>query len=319
MKQNNAKSLIALIVIILLILIGNPFYTLQEGRQAVITQFGDPVGDPITKAGLHLKIPFIQKVNIFEKRVLEWDGDPNQIPTKDKRYIKIDTTARWRIVDALKFFQSVYDESGAHARLDDVIDAAVRDIITSHNLVEIVRSSNRIIEDFDKIKEEGKLFIEESQLEKVGKGRSQLRELIITNAKSGLRSQFGIELLDVRIKRLNYVKEVQRKVYDRMISERKRAAEEYRSEGRGAQAEISGKTEKELNQIRSQAYKKAQKIKGKADAKATKIYANAYNKDPDFYSFLQTLKTYKDTVDSDTTLILTTDAEYFKYLQQSSP
>ncbi len=319
MKQNNAKGLIALIIIILLILIGNPFYTLQEGRQAVITQFGDPVGDPITAAGLHLKIPFIQKVNIFEKRVLEWDGDPNQIPTKDKRYIKIDTTARWRIVDALKFFQSVYDEQGAHARLDDVVDAAVRDIITSHNLVEIVRSSNRIIEDFSKIKKEGKLFIEESQLERVKKGRSQLRELIITNAKSGLRSQFGIELLDVRIKRLNYVEEVQRKVYDRMISERKRAAEEYRSEGRGAQAEIGGKTEKELKQIRSQAYKEAQKIQGKADAKATKIYADAYSKDPDFYSFLQTLKTYKNSVDSDTTLILTTDSEYFKYLQQSSP
>jgi modulator of FtsH protease HflC len=319
MKQNNAKGLIALIVIILLVLIGNPFYTLQEGRQAVITQFGDPVGDPITTAGLKLKIPFIQKVNTFEKRVMEWDGDPNQIPTKDKRYIKIDTTARWRIIDALKFFQSVYDETGAHARLDDVVDAAVRDVITSHNLVEIVRSSNRIIDDFDKIKEDGKLFIKESQLERVEKGRSQLRELIITNAKAGLRSQFGIELLDVRIKRLNYVEEVQRKVYDRMISERKRAAEEYRSEGRGAQAEIGGKTEKELKQIRSQAYKKAQKIQGKADAKATKIYANAYSKDPDFYAFLQTLKTYKTTIDSNTTLILTTDAEYFKYLQQPSP
>ncbi|MCF7916624.1 MAG: protease modulator HflC [Candidatus Omnitrophica bacterium] len=319
MKKNNAKGLIALIVIILLILIGNPFYTLQEGRQAIITQFGDPVGDPITKAGLHLKIPFIQKVNIFEERVLEWDGDPNQIPTKDKRYIKIDTTARWRIVDALKFFQSVYDETGAHARLDDVIDAAVRDIITSHNLVEIVRSSNRILDNFDKIKAEGKLFIEESQIEKVKNGRNNLREMIITNAKAGLRSQFGIELLDVRIKRLNYVQEVQRKVYDRMISERKRAAEEYRSEGRGAQAEITGKTDKELKQIQSEAYKKAQKIKGKADAEATKIYANAYTKDPDFYSFLQTLKTYKSTVDANTTLILTTEGEYFKYLKQSSP
>ncbi|MCF7873675.1 MAG: protease modulator HflC [Candidatus Omnitrophica bacterium] len=319
MKQSNAKGLIALIIVILLILIGNPFYTLKEGKQVVITQFGDPIGDPITKAGLHLKIPFIQKVNTFEKRVLEWDGDPNQIPTKDKRYIKIDTTARWRIVDALKFFQSVYDEVGAHARLDDVVDAAVRDVITSHNLVEIVRSSNRILENFDKIKEEGKLFIEESQIEKVRSGRNDLRTMIISNAKEGLRSQFGIELLDVRIKRLNYVEEVQRKVYDRMISERKRAAEEYRSEGRGAQAEITGKTDKELKLIQSEAYKKAQKIKGKADAKATKIYADAYSKDPDFYSFLQTLKTYQNTVDSDTALILTTDAEYFKYLQKSSP
>ncbi|MCF7886931.1 MAG: protease modulator HflC [Candidatus Omnitrophica bacterium] len=319
MKQNNAKGLITLIVIILLILVGNPFYILKEGRQAIITQFGDPVGDPIVKAGLHLKIPFIQKINIFEKRVLEWDGDPNQIPTKDKRYIKIDTTARWRIVDALKFFQSVYNESGAHARLDDVVDAAVRDVITSHNLVEIVRSSNRILDNFDNIKKEGKLFIEESQIEKVSSGRNKLREMIITNAKAGLRSQFGIELLDVRIKRLNYVEEVQRKVYDRMISERKRAAEEYRSEGRGAQAEITGKTDRELKLIQSEAYKKAQKIMGQADAKATKIYANAYNKDPDFYAFLQTLKTYKNTIDSNTTLILTTDAEYFKYLQQPSP
>ncbi|MFO8052750.1 MAG: protease modulator HflC [Candidatus Omnitrophota bacterium] len=319
MKQSNAKGLIALIIIILLLLIGNPFYILKEGKQAVITQFGDPVGDPVTEAGLQLKIPFIQKVNIFEERVLEWDGDPNQIPTRDKRYIKIDTTARWKIVDALKFFQSVYDETGAHARLDDVVDAAVRDIITSHDLVEIVRSSNRILEQFDEIKEQGKLFIEESQIEEVNSGRSKLRAMIITNAKAGLRSQFGIELLDVRVKRLNYVEEVQRKVYDRMISERKRAAAEYRSEGRGAQAEITGKTDRELKLIRSQAYKKAQKIKGKADATATKIYANAYNKDPDFYAFLQTLKTYKNTIDEDTSLILTTDAEYFKYLQQPSP
>ncbi|MBD3264922.1 MAG: protease modulator HflC [Candidatus Omnitrophica bacterium] len=318
MKKNNAGKLISLIVILMLVLIGNPFYTLSEGKQAIITQFGDPIGGPVTEAGLHLKIPFIQKVNLFEKRILEWDGDPNQIPTKDKRYIKIDTTARWKIADPLKFFESVYDETGAHTRLDDIIDAAVRDVVTSHNLVEIVRSSNRIIENFEKIKEEGKLFIEESQLEKVKKGRDQLREVVLANAQK-LVPQYGIELLDVRIKRLNYVEEVRQKVYDRMIAERKRAAEEYRSEGRGAQAEIRGKTEKELKKIRSEAYKKSQKIKGEADATATKIYADAYNKDPDFYSFLQTLKTYNDTVDKDTILILTTDGEYFRYLKQSSP
>lgn len=322
MTQKNSKRLITLIIIFLLVLIGNPFYVVKEGAQAVITQFGEPIGEPVTEPGLHLKLPFVQVVNLFEKRVLMWDGDPNQIPTQDQRYIEIDTTARWRIDDPLKFFESVYNESGAQARLDDIIDGTVRDVIASHNLVEIVRTSNKIIEDFDKIKEEvgeeGEILIERGELERVTKGRDKLGEIIIATAKE-TTPQYGIELLDVRIKRLNYREEVRKTVYQRMIAERKRAAEEYRSEGRGAKAEIIGRTGRELREIRSQAYREAQEIQGKADAEAARIYAAAYNKDPDFYAFLQTLATYKETIDENTTLIITTDGEYFKYLNASSP
>jgi len=314
MKPRN--FLIAGIILIILALLGNPFYIVNEAQQAIITQFGKPVGEPIKKAGLHLKIPFIQKVHYFEKRILEWDGDPNQIPTKDKKYIWVDATARWRISDPLKFYQSVYDETGGQARLDDIVDAAVRDSVTSHNLIEIVRSSNRIINELDSL-QEGKEFIEEGVLERVKLGREKIREEILKRAKE-LMPQYGIELIDVRIKRINYVEEVRRKVYERMIAERKRAAERYRSEGRGIRAEIEGKTQKELKKILSEAYKKSQKIKGEADGRATQIYASSYGKDPQFFSFIKTLQTYKDTVDENTTVILTTNSEYLRYLKKSS-
>lgn len=306
-----------LLAVVIFLLIAQPFYILYEGRQAIITQFGQPIGSAVTRAGLHVKVPFIQKVNYFEKRILEWDGYPTQIPTKDKKYIWVDTTARWRIKDPLKFFQSVYDERGAQARLDDIIDAAVRDAVTSHNLIEIVRSSNHLVEVFEKQKKEEE-FIEEGALERIKVGREKIREMVLQRAKEDVR-RYGVELIDVRIKRINYVEEVRKKVYDRMIAERKRAAERYRSEGKGIQAEIEGRTEKELKQILSQAYKDAQKIKGEADAEAARIYGDAYNKDPEFYSFLKTLQTYKNTVDSNTTIILTTDSEYLKYLKQSLP
>lgn len=322
MTQKNSKRLTILIGTIFLILLGNPFYTIKEGRQAVITQFGEPIGSPVTEAGLHLKIPFIQRVNLFEKRILEWDGDPNQIPTQDQRYIEIDTTARWRISDALTFFESVYNETGAQARLDDIIDGTVRDVIAAHNLVEIIRSTNQIIEEFDRIKEEigdeVEILIERSELERVTKGRDELAQIIIDIAKE-TTPQYGIELLDVRVKRLNYQEGVRRTVYERMIAERKRVAEEYRSEGRGVKAEIIGRIERELRQIRSEAYREAQEIQGKADAETARIYAEAYNQDPEFYSFLQTLRTYQDTIDAQTTLILSTEGEYFQYLRDSSP
>ncbi len=305
-------------IIFILLLIGNPFFIIYEGKQVIITQFGKPVGGPLRDAGLHLKIPFIQKVNSFEARVLEWDGYPNQIPTKDKKYIWVDTTARWKIKDPLKFFQSVYDERGGHARLDDVIDSALRDAVTSQILVEIVRSSNRIIEELKSHEGEEIEFIEESALEKILVGRDAMRKEIIKRARETV-SEYGIELIDVRIKRINYVEEVRLKVYDRMISERKRAAEKYRSEGRGTRAEIQGKTDKELKGIISSAYKEAQGIKGEADASATKIYADAYNKDPELFSFLKTLDTYKNTVDENTTILLTTDSDYLKYLSEISP
>jgi len=314
------KKLVAIvpaIIFIIIILAGNPFYVLYEGRQAIITQFGKPIGDPKTEAGLHIKVPFIQKVNYFEKRILEWDGYPTEIPTKDKKYIFVDTTARWRISDPLKFFQSVYNERGAHARLDDIVDAAVRDAVTSHNLISIVRSTNRIIKELEALKE-GKEFIEEGALEEIRIGREEIRKEILVRAKE-LTPRYGIELIDVRIKRVNYIEEVRQKVYERMIAERKRAAEEYRSEGRGIRAEIEGKTEKELKAILSDAYKKSQKIKGQADAQSTQIYADAFSRDKEFFSFLKTLETYKNTIDDETTVILTTDADYFRYLKEISP
>lgn len=316
MNSKNLSLIIPLIVVIL-ILIGNPFYIIEEGKQVIITQFGQPIGDPITSAGLHLKMPFIQKITSFEKKILEWDGYPNEIPTKDKRYIWIDTTARWKIVDPLKFFKTVANERGAQAILDGIIDAAVRDAVTSQNSTEIVRSSNRLLREYKLLQKDE--FIDEGALATIEMGREKIRQEIVRKAKGDLGTRYGIELIDVRIKRVNYIEKVRLNVYERMIAERKRAAEQYRSEGRGIRAEIEGKTEKELKQILSEAYKKSQIIKGKADAEATKIYADAYNKDPEFYSFLKTLETYNTTVDKNTTIILTTDGEYFKYLTNISP
>jgi membrane protease subunit HflC len=315
--MNKSFTPFILIAIIGIILAGNPFYIVNEGEQVIITQFGQPIGKPVVNAGLHIKIPFIQKVNKFEKRILAWDGYPNQIPTKDKKYIWVDTTARWKIKDPLKFFQSVYDERGAQARLDDIIDSAVRDEVTSQNLVEIVRSSNRLISAISQGTEQ-EAFIEKGALEPITVGREKIRQQILVHAKE-LAPQYGIDIIDVQIKRVNYVQEVRDKVYERMIAERKRAAEKYRSEGRGVRADVEGKTDKELKGILSQAYKEAQTIKGEADAKSTKIYADAYNKDPNFYAFLKTLETYNNTVDQNTTLILTTESEYYQYLKDSQP
>ena len=303
-------------IVIVFLMISGAVYTIDETQQVVITQFGEPIGKPITEAGLHFKTPFIRQANYFEKRILEWDGNPNQIPTKDKKYIWVDTTARWKIVDALKFLQSVSNETGAHARLDDIIDSATRDFITSHNLVEAVRNTNRIINEGSLGKEVEVSDQLAGELEKIYFGREMLTREIVREAAK-IVPQYGIKLVDVRIKRINYVSEVQQKVYDRMISERNRAAEQYRSEGQGKKAEIEGQMGKELNRIRSEAYKVAEEIKGKADAEATNIYADAYNRDPSFYAFLKTLNTYKNTIDEDTTIILTTDSEYLTYLQNT--
>jgi len=304
------------VIIIALLVISGAVYIIDETQQVVITQFGEPIGKPITKAGLHFKMPFIQHANYFEKRILEWDGNPNQIPTKDKKYIWVDTTARWKIVDALKFLQSVTTETGAHARLDDIIDSATRDFITNHNLVEDVRNTNRIMEERSDEKDDSYSDQIAGEIEEITFGRDAITRGILKEAAK-IVPQYGIELIDVRIKRINYVSEVQKKVFERMISERKRAAEQYRSEGQGKRAEIEGQMGKDLNQIRSEAYKIAEKIKGKADAEAIKIYADAYNNDPEFYSFLKTLDTYKNTVDKDTTVILTTESEYLTYLQDT--
>ena len=310
------SSIVAFIaVLVALFFISGALYIVDETKQVVITQFGQPIGRPIISAGLHFKVPFIQHANYFEKRVLQWDGDANQIPTKDKKYIWVDTTARWKISDSLKFLQSVTNEMGAHARLDDIIDSATRDYVTSHNLVEVVRNSNRLINARAKdISEDSNKSVE--KLEKISVGREALTRGILA-AASKIMPQYGIELVDVRVKRINYVEEVQRKVYERMISERKRAAEQYRSEGQGKRAEIEGLTTRELNSIRSEAYKIAEELKGKADAQAIKIYADAYNNDPEFYGFTKTLDTYQNSIDKDSIIILSTDSEYFEYLKDS--
>ncbi len=301
----------ALALIIILAFASGLLYVVNEAQQVVITQFGKPIGEPITAAGLHIKQPLVQHAHYFDKRLLDWDGDPNQIPTKDKKYIWVDTTARWRIVDSLKFLQSVGNEIGAHGRIDDIINSATRDVVTGHLLVEAVRNSNRILE----TRAEGEdVIVTDEALEHIGVGRKQLEQEVLAKTKV-LAPQYGIDIVDVRIKRINYVEDVRNKVYDRMIAERKRAAERYRSEGQGKSAEIDGQRTKELKAITSEAYRKAQVIVGKADAEATSIYGKAYSQDPEFYSFLKTLETYRDTIDETSTVILTTGSEYYKYLK----
>lgn len=306
---------ISVLAAVFLIIAGGPAYVVTETQQVVITQFGMPVGSAVMEAGLHFKLPFIHKANYFEKRLLEWDGDPNQIPTRDKKYIWVDTTARWRIVDPLKFFQSVGNEWGAYARIDDIINSATRDVITGNALVEVIRDTNRIL-DTKPDEEIGEVAISEEALERIHSGREKLEERILEKTLV-IAPQYGIEIVDVRVKRLNYVDEVRKRVYDRMISERKRAAEKYRSEGRGRSADIQGQTERELKTITSGAYRTAQEIIGEADASVTEIYAGAYGVDPAFYYFVKTLETYSDTVDGTTTLMLTTDSDYYRYLKES--
>lgn len=315
MKKGRVETILRLVfvptIIVVLAFASGMLFIVDETKQVVITQFGKPVGESITSAGLHFKAPFIQQAHYFEKRLLEWDGDPNQIPTKDKKYIWVDTTARWKIVDALKFLQSMGNELNAQSRLNDIINSATRDAVTGNLLVEAVRDSNRILESRDLGDD---AIVSEEALERIELGRQQLTRSILGKAKV-LAPQYGIEIMDVRVKRINYVEEVRNKVYERMIAERKRAAEKYRSEGFGKSAEIEGQIGKELKLITSEAYRQAQLIVGKADAEAINIYAGSYTQNPEFYSFLKTLETYKDTIDEKTTVILTTDSDYYQYLK----
>jgi membrane protease subunit HflC len=303
--------LVGILLFIVFLIIIDALYIVSETNQVIITQFGEPMGKAVTSPGLHIKVPFIQKANYFDKRWLEWDGDANQIPTKDKKYIWIDTYARWRISDPLIFFQRVRDERGAQSRVDDIVDGETRNAIANFDLIEIVRSSNREFE----ITEEMAILDIASIIPKIETGRNKIAQIILDKA-SEITPEFGVELKDVKIKRINYVDEVQRKVFDRMIAERQRIASKYRSEGDGKSAEIQGQKERELKRIQSEAYRKAQEIKGKADAEATYIYAQAYNLDLDFYAFMKTLETYHTTIDTNTTLLLTTDSEYLKYFKK---
>ncbi len=298
------RTILILSVIALVFTVANGVYILQEGRQAIITQFGRPVGQPVTEAGLHFKLPFVQEVTFFEKKILIWDGDPNQIPTNDKTFVYLDVTARWRIADALVFLQAVNNEARAQTILDDIIDGTVRDLVNKNDLVEIIRSSDFSPETMTNSAVE---------LEKLQYGRDVISAMI-HEAASKITPKYGIELVDVMFKRVNYIESVRLKVYDRMISERKRIAAEKRSLGEGQKAEIMGKVKREFQVVISSAKRQAEEIKGKADAEAARIYADAYNQDTEFFSFYKSLESYKIAVGDNTRLIIPLDSEFYKYL-----
>jgi len=307
--------LLGLIIILGVFVLILSAFVVDEAEQAIITQFGKPVGEPIMTPGVHLKVPFIQTVHFFDKRFLEWDGAPNQIPTKDKRFIWVDTYARWRIHDPLLFYQRVQNERGAHTRLDDILDGQTRNVIANNNLVEVIRTTNR---KFEASAEIGGVDDSEAHA-RIELGREKMTRLVIEAAAPRLK-ELGIELLDLRLKRINYVEEVQKKIYERMITERKRIADQFRSEGQGEAAKIIGDRERDLKQIESEAYRTAQEIRGKADAEATAIYAAAYNQSADsraFYRFVKTMDTYKNTLSEKDWLVLSTKGEFFKYLEHS--
>ena len=293
-----------------LIVLSSSAYQVHEVNQVIITQFGNPVGEPVIEPGLHFKVPFIQQVNYFEKRFLEWDGNPNQVPTRDKRFIWVDTYARWRIVDPLRFLQRLRDERGAQSRLDDILDGETRNSVARYDLIEIVRSTNRNPDDVLVESEEEAAILDEIEM-----GRQAIAAEILERAALST-ADLGIELLDLRLKRINYVEEVQQDVFARMIAERQRIAEEFRSEGQGEAARIGGERERDLAQIQSEAYRTAEELRGVADAKATAIYADAYNRDPDFYAFTKSMETYELTMDPTTIFILGTENELLKYLEQ---
>lgn len=292
------------------ILLLNSGYVVDQAHQAVITQFGQPVGGPVEQPGLHWKAPFVQTVTQFDKRILEWDGYPSEVPTRDKKFIWVDVTGRWRISDPLKFLQTMHNERNAQSRLDDIMDGITRNFITRYDLSEVVRSTNHLLE----IKAEEEDINAEQDYEKIITGRDTITREILKSAQEVVR-EYGIELIDLRIKRINYIPSVQQKVFERMISERRRAAEQMRSEGQGVRAEIEGKREKELRRITSEAYKTAVGIEGEADAKATQIYGDAYGKDPAFYSFMASLEKYPETL-KDSQLVLTTDSEFLRFLKK---
>ena len=296
-------------LVVLVLLAGKPLYTVTEVNQAIITQFGEPVGDPVTEPGLHLKLPYIQTANMFEKRFLEWDGFPNQVPTRDRRFIFVDTYARWRITDPLLFFQRLRDERGAQSRLDDILDGETRNAVARHDLIEIVRTSNRVPVNTTVGEQE-----EQEELEAITTGREEITQEILQAAAAAV-GDLGIELLDLKFKRINYVPEVQQDVFARMIAERQRIAEEFRSEGQGESARIQGERERDLAQIESEAFRIAEELRGEADAKATAIYAAAYGRDASFYAFTKSLETYERTMDPNTVFILGTDSEFLRFLE----
>lgn len=305
-----ASVVVALIVIAAaILLLFNSTYVVDEREQVIITQFGKPVGEPFTEPGLHFKLPFIQKVLRFSKQWLEWDGEESEMPTREKTYVFVDTYGRWRIVDPLKFYTSVRDERGAQSRLDDIIDGETRNVVAAHDLIEVVRSSNREFANT----EESDVLQQGREQTQIKVGREELSRMVLERASRAM-PDFGIELVDVQFQRVNYTDSVEAKIFDRMSSERKRIAELYRSEGQGERAEILGKKDRELKTINSEAYKQVQELRGDADARATAIYADAYNRDPQLYKLLKSLETYENALSQDSTMILSTDSEFLKTL-----
>lgn len=310
MKPKGAILIIPALIVFLLIYAAA--FVVDETEQVVVTRFGKVIRAPVTEPGLKFKLPFIDKTNYFPKNLLEWDGDPGQIPTLDKTYIWVDTFARWKIVDPVIFFQAVNNLISAKGRLDDIIDSAVRNFVTRHHLIETVRNSNRELDTFEMGREDETK--DQRSIYTIVTGRKKIAEGILAQAKPKL-TKFGIEVVDVKIKRINYVEQVRESVYKRMIAERRQIAEKFRSEGKGEAQKIVGEKERELKRITSEAYRTAQEIKGGADAEATTLYADAYGADPNFYSFLKTLEIYKDALGKDSSLVLSTESEFFKYLK----
>ncbi len=300
------------LIFVLAIALAQAFFIVREDQQVLITQFGRPVGQPITEPGLKFKLPFIQRAQTFDKRFLEWQGDADELPTRDKVLIFVDVYARWRISDALLFYQRLKDERGAQSRLDDVLDGETRNAIARHDLVEVIRTTNRDPEQDEATPEEA--------FEQIENGREAIRKEILAAAQPRT-ADLGIEILDVQFRRINYGDaQTKEAVYKRMISERQRIADRYRSEGQGQAQRILGEMDRELKRIESEAYREAETIRGRADAEATEIYARAYNQSADsrqFYEFLKTMETFETTIDTDTWLMLSTDGDFYRYLQGS--
>jgi membrane protease subunit HflC len=305
------RAVIGILLGLALVTFLSCMYTVDEREQVLVTLFGEVVGEQ-TEAGLKFKGPFFWKVERFPKWVMEWDGDPSQIPTRDKKYIHVDTFGRWRIVDVQSFYESVRNETGAQTRLDDIIDGATRDVVTDHDLIEIVRNSNAVLA---RTEEGGYGSGQDEAVPEIKYGREELAQAVFERASPPIREKYGIELLDVQFKRINYISDVQEKVFERMISERERIAELFRAEGRKAAAEIRGRQERELKRIDSEAYREAEELKGTADAEATAIYAEAFNRDIEFYTFLRSLESYRHTLGEGDTIVLDTEGDYFQYLE----
>ncbi len=314
------KAFILILIVAVFLLVSNSVYKVNETEQVIITQFGKPIGEAITTAGLKFKVPFIQEVNPIDKRILEWDGNPSNMPTKDKLYVAVDLFARWQIVDPLQYLLRLRDERSAQSRLDDILGSETRNAVAKHELIEIIRTTSDRQPLLDaSLTEEDQATL--GSLVPISKGRKMVEEEIFNAAASKVKV-FGIELMDIRFKRINYNESVRPKIYDRMISERRQIAERFRSEGNGEAARINGFRERELNKIQSEAYRQVEEIRGEADAKATEIYANAYNKDADsvdFFEFQKTMEMYKSVIKDNTTLILSTESEAFQFLKGMDP